>query len=451
MGAKKKMLLISYHFPPSAAVGGLRTAGFAKYLPAFGWAPVVLTIRHKKDAQNWAGLPNSTDVDIHRIGPLPTVLEGYAKLKRAVAEATGADRGNPQPYEHRNFMQQSRGNFEGLTTKLKRYAFSLFFSLPDFERNWIVPAVLKGYRLIKDMGIGCILTSSPPHSVHLVGLILKKLLPVRWIADFRDPWMTPFAKGLYFTCDLSNAIERSLERKVIKEADGVLCNTQALYDIFQSEFGPASGAEFSCLTNGFDPDAFAPFQNITKYDIFTICYTGTLYLGRTPEPVFKALKELRDEKRLKPGAVKIKLVGNCRNSGGRSTMEVASAYGLGDAVEIIDQVPYSQSLEIIRKSHLALLLSSGQPYQIPAKVYDYIGSGTGILALTEEGATEKLVRGLKNGKVVNADDVNGIKNAIISFMNLANGLDRAAEIDGSPFNRKVITGSLAQALEHIIT
>ena len=423
-------------------------SGFAKYLPAFGWKPYVLTIKEKYiEKLDNSNLEHLDDVQIFRTRKSPSLLEEFVKIMKVFKKKSTGDHKAPERVERLHFMSEYVPSLETPTQKLKRLVYSLLLSLPDYEKNWIIPACQRGLRLIKDKGLRYILTSSPPHSAHLVGLILKKLTHVRWIADFRDPWMTPFSKGLYYTSAFSNRIERFLEREVVRKADLVLCNTELLCEMFKTKFTGVSKRKFICLPNGFDDEVFSNLRSIEKYETFTLCYTGTIYLGRTPEPVFQALQELDKEKGLRLRDIRIKLVGNCRYLDARLTSEVVSSYGLDSVVEIIDHVPYSRSLEIIRKSHLALLLASDQPYQIPAKVYDYIGAGTRILALTEEGATANLINGTGSGMAIDPTDIQGIKGYIRRCIQNVNDLRKDEANAYIHFDRKAIIRRFVQLLE----
>jgi glycosyltransferase involved in cell wall biosynthesis len=147
---------------------------------------------------------------------------------------------------------------------------------------------------------------------------------------------------------------------------------------------------------------------VTKYDTFTLSYTGSLYLGRSPEPVCEAVSRLIKEGRVRPEQVRIKLVGHCREIDGVPTSSLVRKYDLGSVVELRDPVPYAEALEIISRSHLALLFAPNLSFQIPAKVYDYLGAGTPILAIAEDGGTADLVRDTGTGRAFPPHDVEGI-------------------------------------------
>lgn len=409
----KKILLVSYHFPPSAEVGGLRIANFARRLPRFGWNPYVLTVKDRYlQAVDPENLNYVGQAKIFKAGRTPTLSQAYLACKKAArrllrkrdAPAGIASRNRPDPLGPR------RGT-ETLSMRLRRYILS-FLSLPDAQKNWLWPAAIEAVRIIRREEIGCILTSCPPYSAHLVGLLVKWITGIRWIADFRDPWMTTGTKALFPTCSASLGIERWMERTVVRNADLVIANTEMLCEGLKRAYGSIPTERFICITNGFDREFFSSVAHLQKEKIFTITYTGTLYFGRTPEPVFQAVHELVRECSVKQRRIRVRLVGQCRSVEGRPIDEMIERYGLGNIVEVLEPVTYNQAIAMIKQSHLALLLAPNQPYQIPAKVYDYMGVGTRVLALAKEGATANLIRNTEIGAVFDPSDIAGIKGFI---------------------------------------
>jgi hypothetical protein len=413
----RKVLLISYHFPPSPEVGGLRAANFAKHLPQLGWTPVILTIKDKylknldTEKLNYLG-----PVTIVKAGRLPKISQLYVTVKQLLNRLGGRRDALATGTEPRSGPSKPRERtVESLSAKVRRYVLS-FLSLPDEERNWTWPAVIRAIREVRRGNIDCILTSSPPYSVHMVGLLVRWLTGVPWVADFRDPWMTGGSKKLYVTSRASLGIERWLEWKVVQRADLVVTNTEMLCDAFRKSYGTRLSDRFVCLTNGFDGEFFSQFGHIPKDERFTIIYAGTLYFGRTPEPVFKAVHELIRESQVNPESIRIRLVGQCGVMNGRPVEEVVRAYGLAGVVDVCEAVSYRCAIEMVKTSHLALLLAPNQPYQIPAKAYDYMGTGTRILALAESGATCDLVHSTGVGAAFRPSDVAGIKDFILRSM-----------------------------------
>lgn len=446
----KKVLLISYYFPPNAEVGGLRIANFARRLPRFGWEPYVLTLKdeyiEKTDTENRSYVEG---IKIVKAGRLPTLSDGYLGIKRAVQSLL---RKPTDPKAERPPSPSRSGTStpsETVAGRLRRYILS-FLTLPDPQRNWMWPTVIKAVCLIRREKIDAIVTSCPPYSAHLVGWVVKEITGVRWIADFRDPWMTTPSKSLYYTCAASRRIERWFERGVVGKADLVVANTPKLRDAFGAAYGACPDERFVCLTNGFDGEFFSRFENAEKENPFTIIYTGTLYFGRTPEPVFQAVHELIGEGRIAPGDIRVRLVGHCQSIGGRPIESVIETYRLSGVVDVRGPVSYVKAIEMVKRSHLALLLAPNQPYQIPAKAYDYMGMGTKVLALAGEGATSDLIRSTGIGGVFHPGDVAGIKSFIAqSFQANADGAASLRNEAVERFDIGFITLTLADHLDRI--
>jgi hypothetical protein len=447
----RKILLISYHFPPSTEVGGLRAANFVRQLPRFGWEPSVLTLKDRYlEKVDLEKLKYVGSVKIAKAGRMPTLSPVYLGIK-GIAQRL-FKRSNPTASmsgSHGRAGIPSGRMAETVARKLRRYILS-FLSLPDEQRNWVWPAVFQAIRLIRRDKIDCILTSSPPYSVHLVGWLLKCFTGVRWIADYRDPWMTGGSKRMYLTCAASLKIERWLEWKVVQKADLVVANTEMLCEAFRKAYGSRLPDRFICITNGFDGEFFSSFGHVEKNKVFTIIYTGTLYFGRTPEPLFQAVHELIKEGRIDAHAIRIRLVGQCRFINGRPIDEIVQEYQLDGIVEVLESVSYIQAIEMVKQSHLALLLAPNQPYQIPAKTYDYMGTGTRILAMAEAGATRDLLHSTKAGAAFSASDTGGIKEFIFRSVNATDGVAQAGKNGAlDEYEIQSIARCLAQQLDRL--
>jgi hypothetical protein len=449
----KKILLISYHFPPSQAVGGLRVANFARYLPQSGWMPYVLTVKDKYIPNlDYDGLHALENVTIYKTITIPKAIKLYQTLKslcsriykrkkfESISPPTGMAPRQPEDPPQETVVQRT-----------KRYFASLFLALPDYEKNWILPATFKAIREIRRQHIDCILTSCPPYSVHLIGLLANMVTGVKWIADFRDPWYVASKKRMYPTCLFSRKIESVLEGLVIKRASFVVCNTDKLRDTLAKTYGESSSDKFIYLPNGISTEFFEKIGHLRKYDKFTLTYTGSLYFFRTPEPIFKSLKELIDEGLVPPDEIRIKLIGHCQSIDGYPTEKLVDSYALNNVVEVLPPVPYKKALEIVTKSHLALLFAPDQPYQIPAKVYDYIGTGTKILALAGDGATADMVQNTKSGRVFHSDNLEGIKKFIVESISCpmdGEEMHRTEVLD--MFDRKRIVGKFSGYLDKML-
>ncbi|GAX62982.1 glycosyltransferase [Candidatus Scalindua japonica] len=445
---KKKVLLISYHFPPSTEVGGKRIFNFARILPLNGWNTYVLTIKDRYlSALDTAKLKDLDMVTVFKAGRLPNIKQGYLLLKGFYLKRIKKSGVTLDELEE-SFVHPE---YDTIAQKLKDLVEMLFIGFPDEYRTWTIPALFKAVKEIKRNKIDCIVTSSPPVTSHVVGLLVKKITGVKWIADFRDPWLTPVdytkprpSRLLYTKIGLW------MERKMIGNADKVLTTTRRLCSTYQESFKQHHPDKFIHISNGFDNALVSRCNGLNKFSTFTLSYTGTLYHGRSPEVVFKALKELISEGKINADEMRIKLIGNCKYLDGYLTSEIAKSYGLDHVVDISGQVPYLKSLEIIKRSHSALLLAVDQPLQIPAKVYDYIGLGVTILTLTGQGETSDLIKSTGVGQVFNYSDVDGIKEFLYQAFKEKDLLSTQSSIEVlSKYDTGNIVKELALLLERI--
>ena len=447
--SSRRILLAAYHFPPSAAVGGLRISRFARFLPEFGWRPYVLTVddadRPQYEGTDHGRLVGLESVPITRTHQPSGIFDVYAQIKHKVLHLRTGRASGDRPAVETHVRANGR---EGVVQRLRRYARSLFVLLPDEQKNWSVLAAITAVRLIRRHGIDCILTSAPPFSVHFVGLIAKIFTRVSWIADFRDPWGESLAiRSAHSQSWLSRRLEHWMEAMVMNKADRVLTVTEPMRQSMTARF-PHIRDKFTCLPNGFDLGHLALGGRPEKYDRLTITYAGTLYLDRNPEPLFAALSALEKEGKARPGDVRIKLIGNCRYVGQLETAALARRYGVESAVEIIERLPHTEAAQIMQRSHLLLVLApSNHGMAVPAKIYDYLGSGSKLLALAGPGPTADLIQETGGGTCFSPNDVSGLKTYLDGL--LTSGAYRHLRNDPELYRRwdgRSLTGQLAAML-----
>jgi glycosyltransferase involved in cell wall biosynthesis len=374
-----------------------------------GWEPHVLTIKDKDiEHLDSARLTGFEDVPIYKAGVLPTPTSIWPAIKRRARGVFGSAQEMPAAGARTSGKAAGAAGKESLGRRMRRYLLSLLV-LPDYQNGWIAPATLTAVLKIRGLRIDWILTSCPPYSAHLIGLAAKSLTGTRWVADFRDPWMTADPKAYGAMSALSIRIESWLERKVVEKADLVVFNVERLRDAYRRRYAHVLAEKLVHIPNGIaEADAAACLSPGDKYPTFTLSYTGALYVGRSPEPIFRAVALLIRSGKLRSEQIRIKLVGQCRSIDGVPTSSVVARYGLESVVELRDPVPHAEAAEIIRRSHLALLFAPKLAFQIPAKVYDYFSAGTRILAIADEGATADLVQQTGTGSVFRTEDIDGI-------------------------------------------
>jgi glycosyltransferase involved in cell wall biosynthesis len=447
----KKVLIITYHFPPDAAVGSIRPAKFAKYLPEFGWRPVVLTVKDK-----YYGQKDESKLDelrekavIIRTSMLPNLRDIYLRLKMKLARTQGSKKKLLDDILSYEAILPSKNSERGTKATIKRIVFSLFVWLPDDKLGWVPAAVLKGLRLIRKEKIDMILTTSPPPSVHLSGLFLKIITGVKWAADFRDPWMIDFKKPHFVRTKLSDEIETWMERKTVKKADLIISTNGRSTDRFRACYPNVNGDKFVTIPNGFDEEDFCGLRDTDKYPIFTITYIGTFYHGRTPKLLLKALSELVSERKIGDKDFSIQFIGDTMYANGESVGKMIEDFNLSASVKVRGWIPYSEALKEMAKSHLLLLLASNQPLQIPGKVFEYIGLGSNILGIVDDGATSDFLGNYKKAVIVRENDVPSLKKAIIYFhenYSGKSGSENKGFIEG--FERRFLTGKFAEILNN---
>jgi glycosyltransferase involved in cell wall biosynthesis len=333
----KKVLLITYHFPPSAASGSFRLLGFARHLPASGWQPLVVA----PPCLPWE------PIDTQLLDSVPADA-----MVTPVAYPTNA------PKLLRAFAQNA---------------------------IWLPRAWSACKRVVGEHRPDVILTSGPPHCVHVLGHYLKRRTGLPWVADFRDPWISD---GTDKRLGWMQRWALRWERTVFQNADLILANAPNARRMFQGTY-PAAADKVVTLTNGFDPcgaqgriaDPSCEASQSTR-----LLHAGEIYAGRDPLPLFETLAELNAQ----PDSFVLKVLG--RNE--IDLDKLLRERGWSDFVYVEGQRSYQDSLEEMRQADILVLFDSpGRKIGVPAKLYEYLGAGRPILALAEpDGDTGAVLR-----------------------------------------------------------
>ncbi len=441
----KRVLIITYHFPPDAAIGAVRPAKFAKYLPEFGWEPIVCTLKQRYyDAYDFGKLePALSSTRIHRTTLIPGPLRIYSGLKaRITRPGVGPDPAAPVVEDGEPLELRPVG-------RLKRLALSLL-RLPDEEQGWIFNVALEGYRIARRYKIDAFVTSVPPMSTHIGGALLKKATGIRWVADFRDPWATSPIEGINRRDDFTRRLNERLESWVLRSADAVISTTDSLTSYFRTVV-PA-GQSDKCLTipNGFDEDDFRSLEGFLPEpgSKISIVFAGTIYLSRSPEPLFAALHALVSSGQISDDRIEIKLIGACIPYRGVTVQSLIEKYRLHGMVRIIDWVPYDVCINNMANANALLLFAQGGGDQIPAKVFDYLRINRPIFAIAEDGETKRLLEPFANAFVADPRRVEDIQAKFLGLIRrIGDGgklLDDGANIDR--YSRRELARHLSECL-----
>lgn len=441
----KKVLFVSYHFPSDAAVGALRTQKFVKYLPGQGWKPFVLTVKDRYHSS----------IDKERLKDVREALVERTSFWRTPLQLLIDLRDGLRVNMERPLVSTtSAGDKPGMATSsrrtsLKRWLVCLNW-FPDDKLYWLFPALHKGLGLIRAHNIRQIVVSAPPHSSILIAYLLTRLTGAKLIIDFRDPWLLrhEYSQNPFKPQKLLD-IELRLQTCILRHAAAVVTTNDFFRSALLNENDFLSPDRVHVVHNGYDLADFPPVLQREEKRVFSISYLGTFYMQRNPENFLRALALFMDEKGLSASDVEVRFVGDTENASGIPVRPMIEKMDLGDVVLISGKVDYARSLQIMRESNVLLLLAPGQPYQIPAKTYEYMAAGRPILALSQAGATSSLIESMGCGIVADPDEVEDIKTALVRLhedhMNRAFGFVR----DASAFERHNQTALLARILERL--
>ena len=372
----RKLLLISYHFPPALTSESLRALRTAKYLPRCGWEPIVLTVHPTKlVARNF---------DNSLLSELPRKISIY------------------RAYSFRNRVSNSA---------LREMRKLLWSCLTSYEIEWLPFAVLKGKKVLKKRTIEVIISRSTPFASHLVALKLKSLSGIPWVADFSDPWtQNPYLGKV-------RALDKILERKVVFAADRIIFTNRFAKKLFLNRYKNIKAEKVRVIPNQYDPEDFAKQEKVTASQVFTAVHTGSFYGIRSSEMFLKALRLLKNQEGFDE-KIKVKLIGPVNDE----LRCLISKYRLEDIVEAIDTIPYKNVLHHLHTADILLLIDAPtdepSPF-LPLKLMEYICVRKPILAITPlEGASADIVRSTKTGIIISPNDINGIKDEIKRFYQL---------------------------------
>ena len=288
----KKVLIITYYWPPSGGAGVQRWLKFVKYLPQFGVQPIVLTVdpQYASYAQKDPSLLNEVnrDTEIYRTKSfeLYRFYSWFSKKKEI-------------PYG--GFANETK---PGLFQKISRFVRGNLL-LPDPRKGWNKHAYRKALEIIQNHSVDTVITTGPPHSTHLIGLKLQKKTNVQWIADFRDPWTDIYYYRQFYHTALARKADLRMEREVLEKADRLITVSKALMRLLNLKTRQNIQPKTTVLPNGFDEDDFKG-KTGTRQDKFTITYTGTISETYDISGFFEALRKLDKTETAK---MKIRFVG----------------------------------------------------------------------------------------------------------------------------------------------
>ncbi|MFQ5603266.1 MAG: glycosyltransferase [bacterium] len=421
------VLILAYYFPPLGMGGTQRVAKFVKYLPQFGWRPLVVTV---KDVAYYAKdttlLEDVTAAEVFRTGSLDPqrLLACFARNKPAVTTT-------PDASSHKRWR---------VLNKIAGWVF-----IPDLKVLWLPFAFVRAFRIIRQRKVECLLTTSPPHSTHLTGWLLKKLTGIRWVADFRDGW----SQGDFQIepARLHRWLNRKLEQKVIQTADAVIGVSAGLVQKL-AQLNLEVESKFHLITNGYDQEDLLKIKSPAAKDKFTMTYCGSVSAMAPLTSLVNSLHRLLKSQPDLRGKMVLELVG--LDLEGKVTSQVHQ-FRLQDVVQQRGYVSHLMALETILYADLLLYPIAPRATQnfIPGKTFEYLAARKPVLALGPAVEGVEILRAHSSVERVDHADTDAIQNVILTHFNEFYNRTSAdvAESDISVFERKALTEKLAALLK----
>lgn len=413
--ARLRVLIVSYHFPPDAAVGGIRPAKFAKYLKAEGCDVRILTVSAGEGAHcDRSRNDDVRDIVIHRSAARPTVVKRMIRWRERLfggAKSPRADNSAGTATAVGMAAETEGGRSKGFFYHVKRLLISVF-EFPDRHAGWLWPAVRQGVEIVRDQQTDVILASSPPGTTALVGLLVAKRTSTPLITDLRDPLFMPELKHPMARSKLSDIAEHWLRLVVFRSSRAVITTTPEYRDYLRTEYPSLPQGLFETIANGFDAQDYVGLEAPRSDGPFVVSYVGTFYLGRSPKEFLAAVARLVEAGTIPKEDIRIVFAGRVEEAEGERVSDMVERCGLNGCTELMKPVPYRDALRIMANSDALLLFAPAQPFCIPAKAYEYMGFRKPILCFSGPGATSNLITRTGAGLVVDQSSVDGIEEAL---------------------------------------
>ncbi len=427
----KRALIITYYWPPAGGPGVQRWLKFVKYFREFGVEPIVYAPEN----------PNYPLVDENFSSEIPSDIE---IIKQPINE----------PYRFAKLFSKKKTKqiSSGIISKkevsalekLMLYVRGNFF-IPDARVGWVKPSVVFLSKYIAENAVDVVITTGPPHSLHLIGIQLQKELNVKWIADFRDPWTTiHYHKSLR----LSKASERKhkeMEALVLNSADFITVTSPTT----KKEFEMITDKPIEVITNGYDVSEEINFEMDFN---FSISHIGSLLSERNPEVLWKILAEICKENNTFKKDLKLKFAGAVSEE----VKESLENFQLTKNCEFLGYVSHSEALKLQNQSQVLLLVeinSAETRAIIPGKLFEYLVAKRPIIALgPKESDIEKIIIETKSGNFFSYWDDDELKVEILQlYQQFKNGgLKITSESIEKKYSRRELTKQMVDIVENFL-
>jgi glycosyltransferase involved in cell wall biosynthesis len=432
-----KVLVLSYNYPPCVYGFCIRVLNFVRFLPQFGFQPVILSVEpeYYKDYSIENSTPHSgipSGIEVVRTAS----LEPKTKIGPGLASDSIARQSRLAKIRH------------NILSPLQRLGDKLL--IPDIQILWAPFAINAGKKLLAPPDIKLIFAVGPPFSVLVIGYLLKRFTGKKLVLDFKDMWVG--RDHHEHKSSLCRLLSKPLEKAIVKAADRVILNTDYSYRCFVDRY-PEYKAKFLMLPNGYDPQIDdivkdSPAEPEEQRGLFKIVHTGTMDTDRNPEGFIYVVKKLMDEHPEFAARLKVYFSGKVHHT----YVNLIKELGLDDIFVFKGYLSYQDNIRLLNSASLLLLITTfDAPDAITGKLYEYLALKKPILAITEDGASKDLLLSLNVGKVVHPQDRAGIKHALWTlYQDFCQGKLIEPAIPLERFNRRNQTQELAQTFSRLV-
>lgn len=433
----KKVLIITYYWPPSSGSGVQRWMYFAKYLEDYGIIPIILTVDPKKASYR------KTDPGFNRFIKNVEVYKTKTlePLKLYSLLTTGST--------NKGIPQGSVGaEKKGLFSKISRYIRGNVF-IPDARIGWKKYAVKEAKKIIKSNEIDLVITTGPPHSTHLIGRILKRLLGVKWIADMRDPWSEIYYKSDLLQTTKSQEKDKKLEQSVLEEATHILTIGPSMAELLRDKI-PDLRQKVSYIYNGYDAIKMKSIPIEKSDDFMVISFIGLLTDAMPHQSFSKALQKFVNQN--KDNNIKLRLVGDvCQ-----SFIDEVKSIVCANQIEIIGYVAHKEALRLMHNSDVLFTCLPTQEHSkimISGKLLEYMATGNAILCIGDQKSdAATILSNTTNSATFAPTQINEITDFLHEKYDLWKGNKLTPSVTESieDLSRYKTTGQLADLIKSII-
>ncbi len=421
----KKVLIVTYYWPPAGGPGVQRWLYFTKYLSHFDIKPVVFIPKNPDYPIVDESLSSELGKEVEVI--TYPIVEPYALAKRlGKKNASAMSKGILPNEDEQTKMQKAmlwvRGNC----------------FVPDARVLWVKPALSFLNKYVGDNEIDTVITTGPPHSVHLIGLGLKKRFRMHWLADFRDPWTTI---GYHDKLKLGKRAEKkhlALEKEVLDKSDMLLVTSEGTAKHFRKK----TRTPIKVITNGYEP--ITDHRKIVLDSKFTISHIGSLLSDRNPKILWEVLGELVKEEKKFAKSFQLQLAGVVSDT----VIDAIEYHGLGDFLDNKGYVSHQEALNLQQTTQLLLLIeidSEETKQIIPGKIFEYLRASRPVIALAPEGSeVSNIIKETASGDTFNYTAKEALKTHIYNCFRLFEKKSLKTEnVSINKYTRKSLTEQLS--------